>query len=169
MTTDQIRKEIVLKASRERVWQAVSDSACFGSWFGVEFDGPFVAGSTVTGRIVPTKVDPSVAALQEPHRGKRFQIWIEQIELTTRFSFRWHPFAIDPNHDYSSEPMTLVTFDLSDVAGGTLLTITELGFDRIPIERRAQAFKANDGGWAHQADLIRKYLAQHDESPDAVI
>jgi len=163
MKTDQIRKEILLKAPRERVWQAISDSASFGSWFGVQFEDPFAAGSPITGRIVPTQVDPAVAALQEPHRGKRFQIWVETIEPMTRFAFRWHPFAIDPNHDYSSEPMTLVTFEWSDAQGGTLLTITESGFDKIPLARRAQAFKANEGGWTHQATLIEKYLAQQEQ------
>lgn len=159
METDRIEKRIVLKAPRERVWKAVSDAASFGAWFGVEFDGPFVAGSRMTGRIVPTKVDPEVAKLQEPHRGKRFEILIERVEPMTRFAFHWHPFAIDPKHDYSHEPMTLVTFELADAEAGTLLTITESGFDQLPVERRDQAFKANDGGWTHQAKLIEKYLA----------
>ncbi len=158
MNTDQIQKKIILKSSRERVWQAISDSARFGSWFGVEFDGPFVAGSRLHGRIVPTQVDPEVAKLQEPHSGKPFQILVESIEPMNRFAFRWHPFDIDPNEDYAREPMTLVTFELSEVEGGTLLTITESGFDQIPIERRAQAFEANDGGWTHQTKLIEKYL-----------
>lgn len=114
----------------------------------------------MSGRIVPTKVDPEVAKLQEPHTGKRFQILVETIEPMTRFAFRWHPFAIDPSYDYSREPMTLVTFELSEAPEGTLLTITESGFDKIPIERRAQAFNANDGGWTHQAKLIEKYLTR---------
>jgi uncharacterized protein YndB with AHSA1/START domain len=160
MDTDRIERRIVLKAPRDRVWQAISDSTRFGAWFGVEFDGPFIAGARMTGRIVPTKVDPEVAKLQEPHTGKRFQLVVEAIEPMQRFAFRWHPFAIDPNYDYSREPMTLVTFELADADGGTLLTITESGFDQIPIERRAQAFQANDGGWTHQAKLIEKYLAR---------
>lgn len=159
MNTDKIVKTIVLKSSRERVWHAISDSAAFGSWFGVAFDGPFEVGSAMTGRIVPTTVDPEVAALQEPHKGMRFQIWVERIEPMDHFAFRWHPFAIDPKIDYSKEPTTLVTFNLSDGEVGTLLTITESGFDSIPIGRRAQAFEANDGGWAHQLKLIEKYLA----------
>ncbi len=158
MNSDQIQKQIILKSPRERVWRAISDSRCFGSWFGVEFDGPFVAGSDLHGRIVPTQVDPEVAKLQEPYTGKPFQIRIESIEPMNRFAFRWHPFAIDPNYDYSQEPMTLVSFELSEVDGGTLLTITESGFEQIPMSRRAQAFKANDGGWTHQTQLIEKYL-----------
>lgn len=160
MNTDQIVKRIELKAPRERVWQAISDSACFGAWFGVQFDGPFVAGAPLRGRIFPTQIDPEVAKLQEPHTGKPFQILVESLEPMQRFAFRWHPFAIDPDHDYSQEPMTLVTFELSEAAGGTLLTITESGFDQLPVERRAQAFRANDGGWTHQTKLIEKYLAR---------
>jgi uncharacterized protein YndB with AHSA1/START domain len=159
METNRIEKKIVLKATRERVWQAVSDSARFGFWFGVEFEGPFVPGSWITGRIVPTKVDPEVAKLQEPHTGKKFEILIERIQPMDQFSFRWHPFAIDPAVDYAKEPTTLVTFELAKADDGTLLTIKESGFEQIPAARRKQAFEANDGGWTHQTKLIEKYLA----------
>lgn len=158
MNTDQIQKKIVLNAPIDRVWKAISDSARFGAWFGVKFDGPFVAGSQLIGRIAPTQVDPEVAKMQEPHTGKPFQILVETIDPMHRFAFRWHPFAIDPAYDYSSEPMTLVTFDLAGDVKETLLTITESGFDQIPAGRRVQAFKANDGGWTHQTRLIEKYL-----------
>jgi uncharacterized protein YndB with AHSA1/START domain len=159
METNRIEKKIVLKATRERVWQAVSDSARFGFWFGVEFEAPFVPGSWITGRIVPTKVDPEVAKLQEPHTGKKFEILIERIQPMDQFSFRWHPFAIDPAVDYAKEPTTLVTFELAKADDGTLLTIKESGFEQIPAARRKQAFEANDGGWTHQTKLIEKYLA----------
>ena len=79
MNTDQIRKQVLLKSSIERAWQAVSDAASFGAWFGVEFDGPFVAGVQMNGRVVPTKVDPEIARLQEPHTGKPFQILVEEV------------------------------------------------------------------------------------------
>jgi len=156
--TDRIQKQIVLRAPLARVWQAISDAKQFGAWFGVEFDGPFVAGREMLGRIVPTRVDPEVARLQEPHRGKAFTAVVERIEPMKRFSFRWHPFAIDSQRDYSQEPMTLVAFELNEVSGGTELTITESGFDALPLERRADAFKANDGGWSHQFQMIEKYL-----------
>lgn len=159
-STDKIEKKVLLKACRERVWQAISDSTNFGKWFGVKFDGPFVAGQQIRGQITPTQVDPDVAKMQEPHTGKPFVIIVDCIEPMTRFAFRWHPFAIDSHKDYSQEAMTLVAFELADADGGILLTITESGFDQIPIERRAEAFRANDGGWSHQARLIEKYLAQ---------
>jgi hypothetical protein len=88
-----------------------------------------------------------------------FDCTIDRIEPMTVFSFRWHPFAIDPKVDYSHEPATLVMFQLEDVADGTQLTITESGFDKIPLERRAKAFAANESGWNIQAELLAKYLA----------
>jgi uncharacterized protein YndB with AHSA1/START domain len=159
MDTDRIEKSIVLRAPRERVWKAVSEAKAFGSWFGVEFDGPFREGARLTGRIVPTTVDPEIAKMQEPHRGMPFEFTIGRIEPPRRIEFRWHPFAIEPGVDYSGEEMTLIVFELAQVEGGTRLTITESGFDRIPVERRARAFAANEGGWQHQLGLVAKYLA----------
>jgi uncharacterized protein YndB with AHSA1/START domain len=158
MVSDRIEKKVVLRAPRERVWKALTDASQFGTWFGVELDAPFVAGKTTKGRIVPTKVDVEVARLQEAHRDTPVDFQIERIEPMTVFAFRWHPFAIDRNVDYSREPTTLVQFELSDASGGTQLVITESGFDHIPLERRAKAFAANDGGWTKQAELIARYL-----------
>jgi uncharacterized protein YndB with AHSA1/START domain len=164
MNTDRIEKRILLRAPRERVWRAISDARQFGLWFGVAFDGPFVAGARLTGRIVPTTVDAEVAKLQEPHAGTRFEIAVDRIEPMRRFSFRWHPYAVESGVDYSQEPMTLVLFELEEAEGGTLLTISESGFDRIPLARRAKAFSANDGGWTKQTELIEKYLAMRQQA-----
>jgi uncharacterized protein YndB with AHSA1/START domain len=159
MSTDRIEKQVILRASPERVWRAISDSKQFGSWFGVDFDGPFVAGARITGKIVPTTVDPEIAKAQAPYTGMTFDFTVDRIDPMRLFSFRWHPFAIDPKVDYSHEPTTLVVFALEEVAGGTKLTITESGFDEIPLARRARAFTANEEGWRMQAMLISKYLA----------
>ena len=161
MSADRIEKSTVLAAPLERVWRAVSDAREFGSWFGVAFDGPFREGARLTGSIVPTTVDAEVAAMQKPHEGKRFEFVVERIEPMRRIVFRWHPFAIDPAVDYSSEPATRIEIVLEETAGGTRLTLTESGFDRIPIERRAKAFEANDGGWAMQMKLVAKWLELH--------
>jgi uncharacterized protein YndB with AHSA1/START domain len=158
-TTDCIEKTILLRAPRARVWHAISDSEEFGIWFGVEFDGPFMPGARMTGRVVPTKVDAAVAKSQEPYAGATFALTIERVDPMRLLSFRWHPFAVEPNVDYSNEPTTLVTFALEEAAGGTQLTITESGFDGVPLERRARAFTANSQGWAAQIGLIEKYLA----------
>ncbi|HET9955895.1 MAG TPA: SRPBCC family protein [Polyangiaceae bacterium] len=160
--TDRIEKKVVLRASRERVWRAISESREFGSWFGVDFDGPFVAGQPLKGRIVPTRADPEIAKSQQPYAGTPFEISVTQLEPLRCMAFRWHPYAVDEGQDYSKEPTTLVTFELEDAAeGGTQLTITESGFDSVPLERRAKAFSQNEQGWTIQTSLISKYLAAH--------
>src|ERR1700693_2086097 len=148
--TDRIEKKVVLHAPRERVWRAISSAKEFGSWFGLEFDGPFAANTRIVGRIVPTTVDAEVARSQEPYRGKLFEFSVDRIEPMRLFSFRWHPYAVDSAVDYSKEPTTLVEFRLEEVADGTMLTITESGFDQIPLGRRAEAFARNEEGWAAQ-------------------
>lgn len=159
-STNRIEKQVLLHAPLERVWSAISNAKEFGSWFGVQFDGSFVAGEQTTGQIVPTTVDSEVAKTQEPHKGKPFEITIERIEPMQHFSFQWHPYAVEPDVDYSKEPTTLIVFELEETDEGTLLTITESGFDNIPLERRAKAFEMNEQGWQAQLTLIRKYLEQ---------
>jgi uncharacterized protein YndB with AHSA1/START domain len=159
MSTDRIEKRILLRSPLTRVWQAVSDSKQFGHWFGVAFDAPFVQGSSVHGRISPTKVDAEVAKLQQPHEGKKFEFLVERVDPPHSICFRWHPYAVAPDTDYSREPTTLIVFELQAFGQDTQLTITESGFDRIPLARRAMAFQANDAGWSHQAANIEKYLA----------
>lgn len=158
---DRIEKSIVLRAPLERVWRAVSDAREFGIWFGVEFDSPFRAGELLKGRITPTKVDPDVAKLQEPHTGTPFEWSVERIEPPHLIAFRWHPFAVEKGRNYSDEPTTLIEFRLKVVEAGTLLEITESGFSKIPLERRAEAFTSNEGGWEHQSKLIEKYLTSY--------
>ncbi len=157
--TDRIEKQVLLRAPLQHVWRAISDSKQFGSWFGVEFDQPFVVNTRITGKLAPTKVDPEVAKTQQPYAGYAFEFFVDRIEPMRMFSFRWHPFAIEVNVDYSKEPTTLVTFELEEVADGTMLTISESGFDRIPLGRRANAFARNDAGWTAQAKLIEKFIA----------
>src|SRR5438132_5257968 len=154
--TDRIEKKVFLKAPRSRVWRALTDAREFGSWFGVRFETGFAPGAQIRGKITPTTVDPEVAAEQKPYEGRTFDFVIDRIEPQRVFSFRWHPFAVEPDFDYSKEPMTLVEFTLEEVPGGTQLTLTESGFDRLPPARRAKAFPANEGGWTKQMQLIEK-------------
>jgi uncharacterized protein YndB with AHSA1/START domain len=157
--SDRFEKKVLLRAPRERVWRAISDSNQFGSWFGVQFDVPFIANTRIIGKLVPTKVDAEVAKTQQAYEGYSFEFFIDRIEPMQLFSFRWHPYAVDRAFDYSKEPTTLVVFELEEVADGTMLTISESGFDRIPLERRATAFARNDEGWTAQATLIEKFIA----------
>jgi uncharacterized protein YndB with AHSA1/START domain len=154
--TDRIEKRVFLRAPRARVWRALADSAEFGCWFGMRFDGPFAAGAHMRGVVAPTIVDPDpeVTKSRNQYEGAPIEIIVEKMEPERVFSFRWHPHAVDPEVDYSTEPTTLVEFVLEDAAGGVMLTITESGFDRIPLARRAKAFEGNEWGWRAQVKLI---------------
>jgi uncharacterized protein YndB with AHSA1/START domain len=148
-TADRIEKRVVLRASRERVWRAITDAGEFGAWFGVTLDGPLTKGATVHGRIT----DPA-------HRHLTLEMQVERVEPEAYFSYRWHPYAVDPDADYSVEPTTLVEFSLEEVKDGTVLTIVESGFDRIPLARRAEAFRMNEGGWTAQARNIDRHVSR---------
>jgi uncharacterized protein YndB with AHSA1/START domain len=161
MSTDRIEKTILLRAPLKRVWRALSDSNEFGTWFGMRFNAPFTPGATMTAVIVPTTVNPEVAEMQKPYQGISFEINIERMQPERLFSFRWHPGAVEPGFDYSSEPTTLVVFTLEKVPDGVQLTVTESGFDQIPLVRRAKAFSANEGGWTLVIKLIEEYLAKN--------
>jgi uncharacterized protein YndB with AHSA1/START domain len=126
----------------------------------VKFNGPFTPGASMRGVIVTTTVNAEVAKAQKEYEGMPFEITIERIEPERLFSFRWHPFAVERGVDYSAEPTTLIVFTLEEVADGVMLTVTESGFDRIPLARRAKAFTANEGGWSMMVKLIEEYLAQ---------
>jgi uncharacterized protein YndB with AHSA1/START domain len=147
-STDRIEKQVTLDAPRSRVWRALTDVKQFNTWFGVTLETPFSPGAEVSGRI-------SIRGYEHV----TMTIWIETMEPDRFFSFRWHPYAIEPDVDYSDEPTTLVSFTLEDAGAGTQLTIVESGFDAIPESRRAKAFSMNSSGWAGQAENIRKFLA----------
>ena len=145
--TDRIEKRIELQAPISRVWRALTDYREFGEWFRVEIEGPFVPGQPSRGRIT--------------YPGKEHMVWqatVQKMEHERLFSFTWHPYAIDPNVDYSQESPTLVEFRLEKTASGTLLTLTESGFDKIPANRRAEAFRRNEGGWATQLQNIERHV-----------
>ncbi len=159
MSADRIEKQILLRASVERVWRALTDPDEFATWFGIRVDGPFQPGARMRGTIVGTSVDPAVAEAQRQHAGIPFEFTIDRMEPPRLFSYRWHPHAIEPGADYSDEPATLIVFTLEPTPEGVLLTVTESGFDQIPLERRAKAFEANDQGWGIVLGLIEKHLA----------
>jgi uncharacterized protein YndB with AHSA1/START domain len=148
-TPERIEKHINLRAPRSRVWRALTDAKEFGSWFGAQLDGEFRPKGTVSGRLTIAGFDHLTLQLE-----------IERLEPETYFAYRWHPYAVDPDVDYSAEPTTLVEFRLEDQAGGgTSLTVIESGFERIPLARRAKALQMNDGGWAQQMENIARHVA----------
>jgi len=148
-TTDRIERKILLKAPRQRVWQALHNIEEFGNWFGVKLHGKtFEAGQRVHGNITY----PGYEHLS-------FEVWVERVEPPRLLSWRWHPAAIEPEVDYSSEPTTLVVFELQEVDGATLVSVVESGFDAIPAGRRLDAFRMNGDGWTEQMKNIEQHVA----------
>jgi uncharacterized protein YndB with AHSA1/START domain len=143
-----IERKVVLRAPRGRVWNALTDVKKFCEWFGCNAtEGTFTPGSTV-------RMNAS-----EEHGGN-FDIFVQEIQPEQLFSWRWHPGAHDPSLDYAKEPTTLVVFQLADAEGGTLLTITESGFDAISLARRAKVFSQNGQGWDDQVKNLERYVNQ---------
>ena len=147
-STDRIERQILLRAPRGRVWRALTDSAEFGTWFGVKVEGTFAPGAHVRGAITHPGYEHVV-----------FDITIERMEPERLFSWRWHPHAVEPGVDYSAEPTTLVVFELEDAPGGTRLTVVESGFDQVPLARRALAYRMNGDGWTYQMQAIEAHVA----------
>ena len=151
---DDVEKSILLRAPRSRVWRALTNAEEFGTWFRVTLEGSFTPGLQVTGRLA----DPG-------YKHVTFDVTVERMDAEELFSFRWHPYAIDPKIDYSTEPTTLVEFRLKEVADGTRLTVTESGFDRIPPDRRDEAQRMHTQGWATQMENVQRHVAGERRSP----
>jgi uncharacterized protein YndB with AHSA1/START domain len=146
---NRIEKRIELSVPVSRVWRALTDHREFGEWFRVKLEGPFVPGQIAHGHIT--------------YPGYEHLAWhatVKEMQPERLFSFTWHPFAVDPNIDYSQEQPTLVEFRLEKAAAGTLLVISESGFDNVPSHRRLEAFRMNDGGWIEQIKNIEMYVTQ---------
>ena len=150
---DRIEKRIELKAPISRVWRALSDYREFGEWFRVKLDGPFVLGRVSRGQMTY----PGCEHI-------KWEAVVQKMEHERLFSFTWpHPKSLDKvdyQQDYSKEPTTLVEFRLEKTASGTLLVLTESGFDNFPGDRRLEAFRRNAGGWSEQMKNIENYVTQ---------
>jgi uncharacterized protein YndB with AHSA1/START domain len=146
--TDRIEKKILLKAPKSRVWRALTNADEFGSWFRVKLERGFAVGKHITGKVT-----------YPGYEHLTFGVTVERMDVEQLFSFRWHPHAVDPKVDYSKEPTTLVEFRLEEAKDGTWLTVVESGFDKIPADRRDEAFRRNTEGWGIQMENIQRHVA----------
>jgi uncharacterized protein YndB with AHSA1/START domain len=147
---DRIEKKILLRAPRSRVWRALTEAREFSEWFRVDLRGQFGPGLEISGQVT----HPGYEHLTMTVR-------VERMDPERLFSFRWHPAAIDPKVDYSAEPTTLVEFRLEETPEGTLLTVTESGFQALPVGRQGFAHEANSSGWEEQLKNIERHVASH--------
>lgn len=144
---NRIERSIELKAPLSKVWKAITDHKEFGQWFGCQFDGPFVVGKTIPGKLNFPDFDHMQWAVD-----------VKKMEPERLFSFTWHPYPADPAIDYTKETPTLVEFKLQSIPGGTLLTVIESGFENIPANRRLEAFRMDTEGWIEQLENVAKYV-----------
>lgn len=167
-STDRIEKRVELRATPSRVWRALTDAAEFSAWFGFSLEGPLEEGRVIRGTFNGTIDEQAIMAHQRalgltpsklrlPEPGAVF-CTVVRLEPERFFSFRWVPYGIDAEADPANEPTTLVEFTLEPTELGTRLTVVESGFDRVPAHRRARAFRMNEGGWASQAENLRRHV-----------
>lgn len=147
--SNRIEKQIELNATVSRVWQALTDYREFGEWFQVKLEGPFEPGQTSRGHIT-----------YPGYEHLKWEAVVQKLEPERLFSFTWHPYAVDPDADYSKEPSTLVEFRLEPKDNGTVLYLTESGFDALPKDRQFEAFRMNENGWTEQMSNIESHLKQ---------
>jgi len=145
--TDRIEKSIAIAAPVERVWRALTDHDEFGAWFRVKLEGPFVLGEVSRGRIT-----------YEGYEHLKWEARVVAMEAPRLFAFTWHPYAVDPDKDYSADPQTRVEFRLEPTGEGTNLTVTESGFESLPAERRDEALRMNTGGWETQVKNVKAHV-----------
>jgi uncharacterized protein YndB with AHSA1/START domain len=152
--SDRIEKQIELKAPVSRVWRAITDYREFGEWFRVELDGPFAEGEVSHGHMTYPGFEHV-----------KWEAMVEKMEPERLFAFTWaHPKSFDKatySSDYSKDPRTRVEFRLEKTKDGTLLRITESGFDKLPPDMRLEAFRRNEGGWAEQMKNIENHVAKN--------
>lgn len=144
---DRIEKTVLIDAPVGRVWTALTDHKEFGTWFRVALDGPFRPGEVSTGWIT--------------HPGYEHVRWnatVKAMKKPSYFSMSWHPYAIDPDKDYSEEPEMLVEFTLAEEGKGTRVTVVESGFSKLPANRRDEAFRMNESGWEAQMKNIKAHV-----------
>jgi uncharacterized protein YndB with AHSA1/START domain len=146
----RIEKRIELKAPISRVWRAITDYREFSDWFRVKLDGPFVVGQISRGQIT-----------YPGYEHLKWQATVQKMEPERLFSFTWPQSKSLDNPDYTNAPTTLVEFRLEKTPTGTLLTLTESGFDKLPADWRLEAFRRNDGGWTEQMKNIEKHVTQN--------
>ena len=145
--TDRIEKSVEIDASVERVWAALTDHDAFSQWFGVKLEQPFVVGEEASGFVT-----------YPGYEHIRWSAKIVALDKPRLFSFTWHPYAIDPNIDYSGETPTLVEFHLEPNGRGARLTVIETGFDSLPPHRQPDALRMNDSGWDQQMANVKAYV-----------
>ena len=131
---DVIVREITVKATKERVYKAITDPAEITLWFpdSIE-DGTLEVGQS-----------PLFLFNGGEHKSRTY---IVAAEPYTYFAFRWVPGGHGILGDVLKVPNTLVEFRIEEVSDGTKVTVNESGFASLPSEVAQESLDQNTGGW----------------------
>ena len=115
MTELEITKTIDIKAPAAKVWAALTEADLIAQWFGdtAEFDA--------------TPGGVGMFAWKEHGHGP-FRVLVERADKPKTLIYRW---AREKDADPVVGNSTLVRFDLTEIEGGTRLTLHETGFDEL--------------------------------------
>jgi uncharacterized protein YndB with AHSA1/START domain len=149
-THDRLERTVQVRAKPARVWRLLTDPHEFGRLFSMRLaQDAFTPGDRVETEIT-----------HPAYEGVTGVLVIERVDPESRFCWRWHPNAVERDVDYAAEPMTLVEVHLEPLGEDTEVKVTESGFDRLPEERRASAYEANNRGWAEVLKSLERVVGR---------
>ena len=142
MVPQRIKREILIEAPVEVVWEVVTQPEHISGWFSdsVELD------LTPGGAMVLRWSDHGAV------HGR-----VEDVDPPRRFSFRW---VLRPGDDVTDDSSTLVEFSLTAEGDSTRLTVVESGFDGFaaPDDERQQHYDGHQRGWELELGELGDYV-----------
>jgi uncharacterized protein YndB with AHSA1/START domain len=135
---DEVRRELVIKAPRDRVWRALTEADQLTRWF--------------PDKAAEVDLRPGGNAVLEWDEAKAEAV-VDVVEPPGRLVFRWRPEGL-------GRPFTTVSFTLEELGDGdsTRVRLVESGFASLPDQIETQSQKGNDEGWAHELQELKEYL-----------
>ena len=145
MARDQVEREIVIEAPRERVWAVLTQAEHIAKWLG---------------DIAEIDLQPGGKAAFGWTEHGTHQAVIDRVEPPDFFSYRW---TNNSAAEVGPGEATLVEFTLTEQGTGTLLRVVETGFDSLNAseEERTSASEDHTSGWISELAELKEYA----ESP----
>jgi uncharacterized protein YndB with AHSA1/START domain len=132
---NEVRRELAIRAPRERVWAAFTQPDELVRWF-----------PTKRAKIDAWRSGDALFEWEE----SMDEAVVDVVEPPSRLVFRWRPAGL-------VRPHTTVSFTL-ETPGGTRLTLVESGFASLPDQIAQQSQDGNDAGWAGELRELQAYL-----------
>lgn len=150
VTEDVIRVEVTIRASKDKVWEALTTREGWSAWFGEDITGDFHPGVEQT--------------FDFGKYGTALGLVVERVEGES-IAYKWHPGMKVAGETYLDDQKTTCRFTLQEVEGGTRLVMEESGFLNVPESRRKSAFADNSGGWESELSELVAWLEEGTRQP----